>query len=40
MDKVIDKIDVTKKKYKELKEQMDKSRVDLSLLHELFLKFA
>jgi len=37
MDKVLEKIDATKKKYKELKEQMDKSRVDLSLLDELFM---
>jgi len=32
MDKVIDKIDVTKKKYKELKEQLDKSGTDISLM--------
>jgi len=35
MDKFLDKSYTSKKKYKELKEQMDKSGVDLSLLNEL-----
>ena len=37
VDKVLEKIDATKKKHKELKEEMDKSGVDLSLLDELFM---
>ena len=37
MDKVIDKIDTTKKKYKELREQLLKSQTDISLIDELFL---
>ena len=36
MDKVVQKIDIAKKKYKELKEQLDKSQTDISLIDELF----
>jgi hypothetical protein len=35
-DKIVQKIDIAKKKYKELKEQLDKSQTDISLIDELF----
>ena len=37
LGKVLEKIDATKKKYKELKDQLDKTETNISLIDELFL---